>query len=40
MALTNGSLSKDSPALQLLLAEARQKGFVTLDEILALFPEG
>ncbi len=40
MALTNGSPTKDSPALQLLLAEARQKGFVTLDEILALFPEG
>ena len=39
MALMNGVSGSDSSSLQQLLVQAREKGYVTLDDILALFPE-
>ena len=39
MALMNAVSSSDASSLQQLLIQAREKGYVTLDDILALFPE-
>jgi len=35
----NAVSSSDSSSLQQLLVQAREKGYVTLDDMLALFPE-